>query len=360
LSQKKNILVCPLDWGLGHAARMVPVIEMIEKNGGNVIIAADNSPLDFLKQRFPKIAHIKLSGYSPSYPPNGNMALAMIKSLPEMMREAKKANEELQIIIDKFNIDAVISDNRYELSTSKKPSIFITHQLNIQTSGWQAIGKPIINMLVNHYVSKFNEIWIPDVTGGFQLSGQLSVSNKFNNKSYRIGLLSRFSSIPIRNFTDSLDILIILSGPEPQRTILEKLLLAQALVSKLKITMLLAKPGKSINIKVDNVRLISHLPDVEFAQAIQSAKVIISRPGYSTLMDLSVFNKKAIFIPTPGQTEQEYLAKRLFEKGIAFSQSQNNFNLSEAILKQDEFKGLHINNKPDLLEDRIESLLAGC
>ncbi len=360
MSQKKNILVCPLDWGLGHAARMVPIIDMIEKKGGNVIIAADNSPLDFLKQHFPKITTIKLSGYSPNYPSNGSMAFVMIKSLPEMIREAKKAKKELQIIIDKFSIDAVISDNRYELSTLKIPTVFITHQLNIQTSGWQTIGKPIINKLVNHYVSKFNEVWIPDVVGNFQLSGRLSISNKFKNKSYKIGLLSRFSSKRNYNFTDDIDILIILSGPEPQRSILEKILLSQALKSELKITILLAKPGENINKKVDNVTIISHLPDDEFAAVIQSAKVIVSRPGYSTLMDLSVFNKKAIFIPTPGQTEQEYLAKRLLEKGIAFSQNQNKFDLSESLLRYDKFKGLYISNMPYLLEARIDKLLNSC
>ena len=357
---KKNILVCPLDWGLGHASRMVPVIEMIEKKGGNVIIAADNSPLDFLTQRFPKNTTIKLSGYSPSYPTNGNMALAMIKSLPEMIRKSKRANEELQKIIAKFNICAVISDNRYELATSKIPTVFITHQLNIQTSGWQTMAKPIINKLVNHYVGMFDEIWIPDLNNDFQLSGKLSISSKFRNKSYKVGLLSRFSSKSINNIKESIDVLIILSGPEPQRTILEKLLLSQALKSELKTTILLAKPGENINKKVNNVTIISHLPDAEFAKTIQSAKVIISRPGYSTLMDLSVFNKKAIFIPTPGQTEQEYLAKRLFDKGIAFSQNQNNFDLSKSLTELRKFKNLHVENIPELLENRVDNLLNNC
>jgi uncharacterized protein (TIGR00661 family) len=266
----------------------------------------------------------------------------------------------LQNIIDKFSIDAIISDNRYDLSTLKIPTVFITHQLNIQTSGLQTMVKPIINKLVNHYISKFNEIWIPDVSSNFQLSGHLSVSSKFEQNSYKIGLLSRFSSKHIINISESIDVLIILSGPEPQRTILEKLLLKQALKSKLKITMLLAKPGEKINKQINNVTIISHLPDNEFAAAIQSAKVIISRPGYSTLMDLSVFNKKAIFIPTPGQTEQEYLAKRLLEKKIAFSQSQGSFNLLESINKVDQYKGLHIKNTPDLLENRVDNLLATC
>ncbi len=357
MSQGKNILVCPLDWGLGHAARMVPVINLINKLGANAIIAANNGPLEFLKQCFPDIKTIKFNGYSPKYPSDGSMAMAMIKSLPKMILESNSAHNELQKLIGKHNIDAVISDNRYELSTSKVPSVFVTHQLNIQTSGWQIAAKPLINGILSHFLNKFDEIWIPDVTSNFRLSGNLSETNSFKSKLFNIGLLSRFSNSLITNYQETIDLLIILSGPEPQRTILEKLLLSQAQSTELKTVMLLAKPSEQIDKVVKNVRLISHLQDSEFAKLIQSSKIIVSRPGYSTLMDLAVFNKKAIFIPTPGQTEQEYLAKRLFNKGIAYTQTQNNFVLKEALLKQNQFKSLFMVNEPELLETRMKNLL---
>lgn len=356
----KNILVCPLDWGLGHATRMVPVIEMLVQKGANVIIAADNRPLDFLLQRFPQNTFVRLKGYSPNYPSNSNMAWAILKSMPEMMSEANKANKMLQEIIREYHIDAVISDNRYELSTSKVPSVFITHQLDIQVKGWQTIGKPIINRLINHYVNKFDEVWIPDVLDKFRLSGKLSESNKFSNKSFNIGLLSRFLVPELKYEKNQIDILIILSGPEPQRTILEELLLSQALKTNLKTVILQGKPAEHINKEVNNVKIISHLPDTEFSELIQSARLVISRPGYSTLMDLAVFNKKAVFIPTPGQTEQEYLANRLLVEGIAFSQNQNNFSLTDALNSLSQFKGLFLENKPELLESRINNLLNIC
>lgn len=358
--QKKNILVCPLDWGLGHAARMVPVIEMLGRKGANVIIAADNKPLEFLKQHFPQNTFIKLKGYSPDYPSNSNMALAMLKSLPEMMHEARQANKDLQKIIGEHHVNAVISDNRYELSTSKVHTVFITHQLNIQINGWQTIGKPLIDKIINYFVNKFDEVWVPDVTGEFQLSGKLSRSNKFTTKRFNIGLLSRFSKPDLDNGTKSTDLLFILSGPEPQRTILEELLISQALKTELKTVMLLGKPGEHVNKQINNVKLISHLPDDEFSKLIQSAKIVIGRPGYSTLMDLAVYGKKAIFIPTPGQTEQEYLAHRLLDEGIAFSQDQSNFNLTEALNNQSRYKGLLLKNKPELLESRINNLLNIC
>ncbi len=357
MEPSKNILICPLDWGLGHATRMVPVIEMLKQKGANVIIATDNRPLEFLKQRFPNNKVIKLEGYSPKYPANNNMALAMIKSVPNIILKAKQAKRKLQTIIEEYNIDAVISDNRYELSTSIVPTVFITHQLNIKTSGWQTIGKPIIQRIINHYINKFDEVWVPDVPGKFRLSGDLSSSDKFVSKLFQIGFLSRFTKPETNNNSQSIDILIILSGPEPQRTILEKLLTKQALNTELKTVILLGKPEEQVSEEINNVKLISHVADDEFASLIQSAEIVISRPGYSTLMDLAVFGKKAVFIPTPGQTEQEYLAYRLLNDGIAFSQSQSSFNLTDALINQKQYKGLFPENNPELLEQRITNLL---
>ncbi len=360
MNSGKNILVCPLDWGLGHATRMVPVIEMLERKGANVLIAADNRPLEFLKQRFPQNKIIKLKGYSPKYPSNNNMALAMLKSIPRMIIEERKANKALHKIIKEYNIDAVLSDNRYELYTSKVPTIFVTHQLNIQTRGWQKIGKPIINWTINYFINKFDEIWVPDIMSKFSLSGELSRSDKFAKKIFNIGFLSRFTK-PEPNLTPkSIDILIILSGPEPQRTILEKLLTKQALQTDLKTIILLGKPEVKESKEIKNVKFLSHVADEEFSLLIQSAEIVISRPGYSTLMDLAVIGKKAVFIPTPGQTEQEYLASRLFNDGIATTQSQSQFNLTTALKDQKQFKGLLIENNPELLESRINNLLKIC
>ena len=193
--------------------------------------------------------------------------------------------------------------------------------------------------------------------GGFQLSGKLSKSRR---NTFNIGLLSRFYASEIKDIPITNDLLIILSGPEPQRTILEELLLSEALKTELKTLILLGKPGEKIHKEIKNVTLISHLPDDEFSRLIRSSKIVISRPGYSTLMDLAILGKKAIFIPTPGQTEQEYLAKRLLDGGIAFSQNQNSFDLTVALSNQSNYKGLLINNKPELLESRIDNLLNIC
>ena len=358
MKKKKNIFICPLDWGLGHATRMVPVIEMLEDKGANVIIAADNRPLVFLQQRFPELEFVKFPGFVPAYPEKGSMALSMLMSVPEMLRQAKQSNALLQKLILEKNIDAIISDNRYEMYSDKVPSVFITHQLNIQTSGLQKLADPVIKKTINNYIRKYNELWIPDLAGEENLSGELSHISKIPlENTHFIGTLSRFSNLKFKPSTDKTDLLILISGPEPQRSSLEEMLTKQALQTDLKTIILQGKPEDSEVIETENIKIIPHLPDAELASLIQSAKVVVSRPGYSTLMDLSVFGKKAIFIPTPGQTEQEYLAGRLLKQGLAYSQKQSEFNLEIALCEVEKYSGLPQIKSDETLEKQIDLLL---
>ncbi|MAZ92866.1 MAG: hypothetical protein CMF58_00450 [Lentimicrobiaceae bacterium] len=355
---KKNILICPLDWGLGHATRMVPVIKEVKGQGANVILAADNGPLDFLLRYFPNEKIIKLRGFSPSYPLKGSMSWKIVRSIPQIIHKSRLARRSIKRIISEYKIDAIISDNRYELSGMGVPTVFVTHQLNIQTSGLQKLMKPLINVIINNMIDAFDEVWVPD-SSDHRLSGNLSKTNKFITKLHFIGILSRFSSANVKSKT-VLPILVLLSGPEPQRTILENKLIEQSLESGFETVILQGLPGKISRKQIKNITLISHADDDELAEYILSAKHIICRPGYSTLMDLAAINKSGIFIPTPGQTEQEYLSKRFLKDKIAFSVSQDKFNLTNAINKGDNYKGFHISHSNLKLKERINFMLNNC
>ncbi len=358
MKKRKNILICPLDWGLGHATRMVPIIDLFLEKGAHITIAADNGPLEFLKLRFPNCDFIKLKGFEAKYPKGDNMAFKIALQFPSMLRAAKIARRHLKEIIEKQKIDIVISDNRYELSHKDVYSVFISHQINIQTKGVQTIFKPLINSIINNYVKKFNELWIPDFEGDENLSGILShkVKPPIDNFFF-IGPLSRFSNVEIVDLPKKYDIMAILSGPEPQRSIFEELLEKELLKSGLKCIMLSAKPNLNKQESIKNILKISHLPDKEFAQTIMESELIISRPGYSTLMDLVHFGKKAIFIPTPGQTEQEYLADMLKHKKHYFSQKQSDFDLKSALSENKNFGPLKIHTNNNTLKDRVDFLL---
>ncbi len=358
MAAEKNILVCPLDWGLGHATRMVPVIKELEKQGAKVVLAADNRPLDFLMRYFPTNKVVKLEGFNPVYPEKGSMAWTMIKSVPGMIRSSRLARTTLNRLIKELSIDAIISDNRYELFGTGIPTIFITHQLNIQTKGIQILAKPIINMIINGFLRKFDEIWVPD-DSNHTFSGLLSETNKYRDKIHFVGVLSRFQQGKLES-NEGFEILAIMSGPEPQRSLFERLVVKQLAAINKPSAILQGKPGTGSIEEIGGVTLIPHANDDDFANLVNSAKIIISRPGYSTIMDLAQFGKSGIFVPTPGQTEQEYLAKKLNSENRAVVAFQNKLDIAQSIELIKLQKG--ISHEPDssVLTQRISHLLNNC
>ena len=360
MTHQKTVLVAPLNWGLGHAARMVPVIELLLSRKVNVLLAADKRPYDFLKKRFPGCEMIRLPGYEPFYPEKGSMAFNMLLTFPHMLTKARQAKKILQELIDSYAIDLVISDNRYELSSSKTYCVFITHQLSVQTIGWQRLFQPLITQLIYRHIKRYDELWIPDYEDEqHNLSGRLSHVKKFPVKNYHFtGPLSRFDPDDKIKVNEETGVLVTLSGPEPQRTVFEQLITKQLLQSKLIATVLQGKPGKYKTKHKENITFISHADDPQMAALIKSAEIVISRPGYSTIMDLSVFGKKAIFVPTPGQTEQMYLAFELMKRGYCYFEEQTSFNLTRAIEASKKYSGLPLLTKNKKLDVIIEKLLS--
>lgn len=364
VKKKPNILVSPLDWGIGHATRCVPIInELIEQNT-NVIIGADNRPLAFLKQEFPSLQFVQFPGYKFSYPGKGSMALKMARQAPAILKGIKEEKKLLKKLIRKLNIDAVISDNRYGLSSDTIPSIFITHQIMIKVP---AHLKFLETKLYNKniaYISKFNECWIPDFENEINLSGDLSHKKSLPPKSYYIGPLSRFahkqlSSTKTENSNKfKYDLLVMLSGPEPQRTILEEKIINELLKTDLKSIVVCGKPEKfEDRIIEDKIIIYSHLDSKSLEKIIKESRIVISRPGYSTVMDLVALSKKAIFIPTPGQTEQEYLAEHYFKNKLFYKMKQKEFNLTKAMTEATSFSGIKLEFDQTKLKKRIRRLL---
>jgi len=367
LKHKPNILVCPLDWGIGHATRCVPVVNELLKQNANVIIGADNRPMAFLKQEFPDLQFIKFPGYKFSYPIKGSMALKMALSAPNILLGIKKENKILDELIAKFNIDAVISDNRFGLYTKKVPCVFITHQVMIKTSSGLKFLEPVLYRINKFFILKYSECWIPDFADELNLSGDLAHKKPLPPNSFYVGPLSRFDNSISNNLNREkakgfkYDFLMMLSGPEPQRSIFELIILKELRKSELRGVLVSGKPGiVELNrnmFKINKVRIHSHFATDKLKQLLIDSEVIISRPGYSTIMDLAALGKKAIFIPTPGQTEQEYLADYFFDKKIYFKMDQDKFELNEAINNSKNYKGIRLNYNNSTLKLRIENLI---
>jgi uncharacterized protein (TIGR00661 family) len=360
MHQPKRILVCPLDWGLGHATRCIPIIRMLVKKGAEVLIAADERPFAVLKLEFPDLQFVKFPGYSISYPDKGSMTLKMLLSVPRIIKGIRKEHADLDKLVDDHKIDIVISDNRYGCWSKKTKNIFITHQLMIKSP----FAEILLHKIVLNHIKNYNECWIPDAPVEINLSGDLSHKFPAPDNSFFIGPLSRFDEC-IQNSNaaklipgDKYDLLAIISGPEPQRTNFENILLNQIEKTDLKALIVLGKPEKVEMKERNRISIVSHLKSEDLCKAILNSNLIIARSGYSTIMDLSSLNKKAILIPTPGQTEQEYLAEMLMEKKIAFTESQSKFDLNTALKFSKNYSGFNGWQNSNLLEARINSILS--
>ena len=323
----KRVLFAVLDWGLGHATRSIPIINELIETNFEVIIAGSGASLKLLRNEYPTLRSYDLPGYDPIYPRDGSMVIAMVAQLPKFVQAIRREHQTLKRIIANENIDAVISDNRYGCWSSEKYSVIITHQSNIQMPkrfGWLA---PFIRKITLRMLKNFSECWVPDTNGGF-LSGALSdFSHRPDLAVTFIGPLSRLKVLA--HPTIKYDILAVFSGPEPQRSIFEKTVEDQLNKSGKSFFVVRGLPFNNENDKDNNALNFAGIE--KLSELMASSDVIIARSGYSTVMDLLALKKKAILVPTPGQTEQEYLAKCLGEKAWFYCVNQSEFNLPSAL-----------------------------
>ncbi|WP_417885278.1 glycosyltransferase [Zunongwangia sp.] len=322
--RKKRILVGVLNWGLGHAARSIPIINALQKYNFEPIIASDGNALKLLRKEFPHLIAIHLPSYNIAYSKNPDfLKWKILFESPKILQAIKAEKQQTKSIIKKYDISGIFSDNRLGVRHKAVKSVFMTHQIQV-LSGMTTYFSSIAHQ---KYIKKFDECWIPDTPNENNLSGTLSNTDTIKFPTKYIGILSRFKK---KNCPIIYDYLMLLSGPEPQRTILEKKLLETFKNTTKKILFIRGVFSKEkIESKNPNIDIKNNLYGVRLQQAINSCDLVISRSGYTSLMDLANLEKKAFFIPTPGQFEQEYLANRLMKLGIAPYCSQDNFNMDK-------------------------------
>ena len=328
----KNILVAPLNWGLGHATRCVPIIRELEKNGFTPILASDGAALQLLQKEFPHLQTLELPSYKIEYPKNASdFKWKLIKNSPKMIEAILSEKKIVKKWISEYKLNGIISDNRLGVYSKKIPSVFITHQLNVLS------GKTtwISSKLHQHFIKKFTECWIPDVKENPNLTGKLGHLKKTNLNLKYLGPLSRLEKkdLPIKY-----DLMVILSGPEPQRTFLEEKLLSELEHHSGNVIFIKGKVASEQKTEtIRNITYYNFMTSNEIETAFNESEFVLCRSGYTTVMDLAKLQKKAFFIPTPGQFEQEYLARRFKRNGLATYSKQDDFtieNLKEIKLYQ--------------------------
>lgn len=340
----KRILVTPLDWGLGHATRCIPIIRELLKRECDVLIAGSGDSLLLLKNEFPHLTCLAIPGYRPVYSSGENVILKMGIQVPKFINVIEKEHRCIESIIEKHHIDLVISDNRYGCWSAKIPSVFITHQLNIlMPKGWGWLSS-LVGLLNKRFIKKFSVCWVPDYADQeASLSGTLSEVNKYGFKDIvHIGPLSRFRHNGQGG--SKYDVLCIFSGPEPQRSIFEKTVNDQLRNSGLRYFVTRGVFSHEFSSRENEVDFLN---SEALQTVISQSSLVIARSGYSTIMDLAALGKKGILVPTPGQTEQEYLADRWKEKGVLYTMPQRSFNLGVALRESEPYTGFKVGPNPE-------------
>lgn len=344
-----KVLVAPLDWGLGHATRCVPLVESMLQLGWNITLAGEGPSLSILTKEFPELPILPLKGYSIKYPKNGFWLIPnLLLQVPKIIKTISEERKWLEEAQKEHQWDLVISDNRYGLSVPATKCIFITHQLWV-LSGWGSQIDKILNKRLHRWIKSFDQCWIPDEEKDGGIAGSLShppIPNTYSLfpnpysllptpysllpiPSKYIGPLSRLTPIGVK---EGDKILVLLSGPEPQRSLLEEKIVDQIKDINEEFLVVRGLPTAVHQPKnTSNIEFINHLSSADLSAALSKAKLVICRSGYSSVMDLLRFRKKAVLIPTPGQTEQLYLAQLMQERNWFVVAQQDDIQLNTAI-----------------------------
>ena len=312
----KRVLFGVLNWGLGHATRSTPLIQYLLNKGIKVEIASDGLALAYLEKEFPALTFHKLRGYDIQYSTNKNLlSLKLLCQIPKLKAAIESEKQKVQEILSDNHFDLILSDNRYGFRSSKVKSLLISHQLKLITP---KLFKGL-NKVLSNYQKEFDSVLIPDFSDKKKrLSGKLS---KTNLPHHFINPISVFKDNNIRDSKKDIDFLIVLSGPEPQRSLLEKKLTELKAPNSIKIVLVRGTEQPfSHKTELETHNLVQQK---ELESLIQRSKKLICRSGYTTIMDLHFLQIPSILIPTPGQTEQEYLAEQLIDESNYLVRPQN-------------------------------------
>jgi len=352
----KRILVAPLNWGLGHATRCIPIIRELERIGVEVFLASDGVSLHLLQAEFPHLPVFELPSYRIRYE-SANMVWNIGKQLPRIIWAVRREYAEVKRLVQQHQIQGIISDNRYGCFCKGASSVLLSHQLHPRVPG--RLLNALANYVLKMAIAQFDTIWVPDVADTPGLSGELSHGKNVHRDVRYAGILTRMHAY---ESDPEYDVAVVLSGPEPQRSILEQRLLEQAVFMPHKFIFVQGKTlAKKHHYAADNVEVVSYLTSSDLNDVLMASKVIVTRSGYSSIMDLAGLGKKAILIPTPGQTEQEYLAEILAGQNLFVAQKQDALDLDNGIRQLSRTTGLRhgtysTDNFKTLLQEWLETI----
>lgn len=319
---------------MGHATRIIPLIYNLLNENYEIIIGVTKTNFAIFEEEFPSLKKVLIPAYNIKYSKHNSQIFKILITIPRILSVIIREFIFIKNLNKTEQFDLIISDNRFGLRTKNIHCVYITHQLFIKIPKYVSVFENIINKINKYFIQKFDELWIPDFEGIENLSGELSHKKAIHKNQKFIGILSRFEKYDLIVTNYKRDVLVILSGPEPQKSLFEKLIVNQLLETDFSALIVAANPENYMYENLnEQIKRVNHLSSKILRDEILNSKFVISRAGYSTIMDLYTLNKPAILLPTPGQTEQEYLAEYLKHKDLFIFELQNHFDLKIAISK---------------------------
>jgi len=351
----KHFLVTPLDWGLGHAGRCVPVIRSLLSRNQRVTVAASGNIARMLAAEFRALPFVPVVNYGIRY---GGGPVSLAARFPFMVMRvmfcALQEHRQARRLVGDLGVDAIISDNRFGFFTRTTVNVYISHQLCVlMPKGFGWLERLVRCGLVTS-AGWYDRLWIPDYGGDDNLTGDLTRKYPLPPHHRFVGPLSRFAGLPADTVKGpGPDLLVMLSGPEPQRSMLEHTVIAQAGAFGGSVVVLRGLPGDAPAVSAPgHVTLVNHASSPEIGRLLRSAKSIVCRGGYSTIMELDCLGRSAVLVPTPGQSEQEYLCERMERLGRFVCAPQRGFSLA---LSLEKLAALPVRSSADNRTDGLES-----
>jgi uncharacterized protein (TIGR00661 family) len=357
MATTKKVLICPQHWGLGHVTRTIPVIQYFVRNNYDVILACSGAGSELLRREFPQFKLYEIPDYGINYPYN-SMVINITLQFFKMHIAIVKEHFAIKKICKEEKIDLIVSDARLGASQKNIPSVIIAHHLHFD------LGMKVIEWICDTWMKMFyltfDQLWIPDLPGFNNLSGDLAHLYK-SKKRYFLGILTRFKKLDVEK---KYDYAIMLSGPEPPRTILEDILLNQLsdLMPEKCILIRGILNGVSLEKYKDkyqeNLEIKDFVNGAELNEIMCASDFIICRSGYSTLLDLAIIHKPALLIPTPGQPEQEYLSRELERKKLFHSVEQKKIQLGKDVEIAKTMNGYEVIRQEKSLDEILDELIS--
>jgi len=318
-------------WGLGHMTRSLPLMRRLIDDGHDLVIYTSDRPLLALKKEFgDKCEYVESVEYPSPYAKNGTFALRLTLMMPAIINAIVKEHKEILKLSQDLDVDVLISDSEYGVFDKTKPSFFIFHQLRYVPPDFLRILKNQTERFNYHFRNSFTKFVVPDFPNDGGLTGNLShnLSYMSSDQVKYIGILSDYQKMDVNQ---DIDYLISLSGREPSRSILEKKILDQIKFLKGNVVLVRGMPENAEKIKVPGIEVINYAGKGLRDELMNRSKFVIARSGYSTIMDIVELGKNGLLIPTPGQTEQEYLSEYLSEKLYFHSVNENDMDLEKDV-----------------------------